>query len=80
MSNLDTFHQCIEAANRYLLENSATSSEFADHLFTGGVSYGEKREWHFEIDKLKNRGTKKFFHFVIYRTERGLYENVNYIL
>jgi len=80
MANLETFHCCIEAAQKFLKENGCECSEFSNHLFTGGVSYGEKRTWDFEIDKLKNRNTKKYFHFIIFRLENGMYENINYIL
>jgi hypothetical protein len=42
--------------------------------------YTQTRQGHFEIELLKDRPTKKFFHVVIYRMNSGTYELVTYIL
>ena len=77
---LDTFHDCINEAEKFLKENNIECSEFSDHLFTGGVSYSEKRTWNFPIERVNGKFTKLFFHFIIYRNDRGYYEPICYAL
>lgn len=77
---LTTFHQCIEEAEKFLAKNNIVCSEFEGKLFTGGITYGQNMSWHFEIDRLKGRFTKQFFHFVVNRRDDGCYEVINYAL
>lgn len=48
--------------------------------FEGGVNYGETVSANFEIDTLKGKSTRKYFHVSIYRMENGKYEVTSYIL
>ena len=77
---LDTFHQCINEAEKFLEENNIVCSEFTGKLFTGGISYGQKMSWDFKIDRLEGKFTKQFFHFIVNRNDSGYYEVINYNL
>ena len=44
------------------------------------VSYGQVRNYNFELGTIKGRPTRKWFHVVITRLDSGRYELVTYIL
>jgi hypothetical protein len=78
--NHSTFHSAIQEAKSFLLENKIVCHDFENELFSGGVSYGETRTFNFEIESMKGKRTKKWFHFVVTRLDSGFYEVVNYVL
>lgn len=45
-----------------------------------GVPYGTTKEAHAEIETIKGKSTKKWFHVSIYRLESGRYELTIYVL
>jgi hypothetical protein len=44
------------------------------------LSYGQVRQGDFEIERLKDKPTKKFFHVIITRLDNGRYELVTCVL
>lgn len=56
------------------------ASEVRTPFEQGGISYGEVQSVNVEINKLKGRNTRKWYHVVITRMDSGNYELVNYIL
>jgi hypothetical protein len=44
------------------------------------VGYGETSRNSFQIEKLNNRKTKKYFHIIIFRLDSGRYELTCYVL
>jgi hypothetical protein len=77
---METFHDCIESALNFLSTNKVDCSEFQNYLFTGGVAYGTRQDWHFEVERINGRFTKKWFHFIVERLENGRYELIQYLL
>ena len=77
---MNSFHECITAAKEYLADNRIDCPEFLNELFTGGISYNETRTFNYEIETMKGKKTRKWFHFVVCRKDNGLYEVMNYVL
>lgn len=78
----ETLGAALVTAIAYAAEAKAVinESELTDQFSNGGVSYGETRNGDVEIESLKGKGTRKWFHVVIYRMDSGTYELTCYIL
>ena len=49
-------------------------------MISGGVSYGQTRDFHFQLNSYKGKGTRKWFHVSLYRMDSGRYELNCYVL
>jgi hypothetical protein len=50
---------------------------FVTYCF-GGIKYNEVRTEHFEIETIKGKKTRKYYHIIISRLDNGRYELVSY--
>ena len=63
---------------------AAMRTEIYFHILSpfnnGGLAYGTTKKAHYELESLKGKKTKKYFHVTIFRKENGRYEMTCYIL
>ena len=78
----ETFSQAIDAAVERADRDGAVLSKPTEiwNLCQEPLFYGQYRQGDFQLDTLRGRGTKKYFHVVIYRLDSGRYELTAYVL
>jgi hypothetical protein len=76
----ETFHSVVGEITDYLERNGVVSDEFSNHMFTGGIGYGENTGYTFEIDSVKGKNTRKGLQVQVYRGDNGIYELNMYVL
>ena len=69
-----------EAFSHSVNRRAEVSRDDLFEAFGNGVAYNETVEVHLPIFALKGKGTKKYFHAIIYRMSLGSYELTSYIL
>lgn len=74
---LEAIAKDIEAKGIVLAEHN---KDWLEAFTFGGLSYGQDREVHAEIETIKGKNTFKFAHAHIWRFENGRYEWLVYIL
>ena len=68
----------LDHAEKSLAAEKIVLKESFRTRFERGINYGEKEESHTEIDTLKGKKTKKYFHVIISRLDSGRYELICY--
>lgn len=77
----DRLDQVIDAVKADLSENDATFKQASSlELMNGPIAYGETHVWHFILETLKGKNTRKYLHVSVYRTESGRYELTHYYM
>lgn len=78
----ETLAQAVDGIIRAADEARALLSRPAEvwNLCQDGLAYGLTRKGDFELDFLRDKRTKKFFHAVICRLDSGRYELTTYVL
>lgn len=87
----DTLHETVDAIQPALddrgvdLVSSGPACPEDDHWTAeigraGPLSYGDKRNFDFEIRALNGKPTRKYFHINIWRSTEGRYELNTYVL
>jgi hypothetical protein len=87
----DTLHETVDAIQPALDDRDADlmasgptcpeGSHWTDEISrAGALSYGDKRNFDFEIRTLKGKPTRKYFHVNIWRSTEGRYELNTYVL
>lgn len=60
------------------IEQIVLCEDFVVRYCFGGIKYNETSKEHFEIDTIKGKKTKKWYHIIICRLDSGRYELVSY--
>lgn len=81
----ETLGQAITKIQNYLVERgivlAENSKDWLDSFTFGGLSYGQDKEVHAEIETMKGKKTSKFAHAHIWRHDvSGRYEWLVYVL
>jgi hypothetical protein len=58
--------------------NIVLVEDFIVRYCFGGIKYNEVRTEHFEIETIKGKKTRKYYHIIISRLDSGRYELVSY--
>lgn len=79
----EIYHETLGAAiyevRKSIAAKQIISEDFENHLWDG-VRYEETQQRSFEIDSIKDKGTRKWLHVTVYRLHTGRYELTTYIL
>jgi hypothetical protein len=78
----ETFAATVDGAMSAAADRQAVLAKPTEiwNLCQDALSYGQTRFGDFELESLKGRPTRKFFHVAIYRLETGRYELTAYVL